>query len=403
MNDALTVAQFNETINIQLQTIGMVSVVGEITEKNITRNSGLMMTIKDEKENAILKLSGFAPRIKGINAVEVGMKIVANGVPQLYSPYGSFSLNIVSVVPYGEGSLKVAYERLKKLLESKGYFAPERKRRLPEFVTKIVLITADGSAAYTDFLKILNENSVGLDIGFYPVSVQGKNAVDEIVSAFGSIKNSADENNVDCVVLTRGGGSLEDLIAFNSEEVAEAVFASPFPVLSAVGHERDTSISDMVADIVASTPSQAAYYLAQHNDSFIDKYVQSIDDIEQRILGLLNMFDYTDKMRILRGRIEAELSRLDFSDKLRVVKQRLDGEVINYKTRVNSFHNLLASYDPRKVLERGYAIVRLNTGAESSRDGKVIKSIKQLSISDNVSIKVPDGTIGAEVKKLYKS
>lgn len=370
-NDTLTVAQFNEMFNIQLQTIGMLSVVGEITEKNITRNSGLMMTIKDEKENAILKLSGFAPRVKGVNAVEVGMKVIAHGVPQIYSPFGSFSLQVVSLVPYGEGSLKAAFERLKKLLEGKGFFAEERKRNLPEFVTKIALITADGSAAYTDFMKILKENEAGLDVDFYPVSVQGKNAIDEIVGALERIE----KESVDCVVLTRGGGSLEDLIAFNSEEIAEAVFACEAPVISAVGHERDTSISDLVADIVASTPSQAAYYLAEHNDNFLENYNQMLIDIQSRI--------------------SREISRFDYSDKLRLIRQRIISDFEGYQTKLVHYSSLLDSYDPRRVLKRGYSIVRSGSA--------LINSAEQLKIGDNLDIQLSKGSVGAAVKKIRKS
>lgn len=380
MKDILTVAQFNKIINVHLQTIGMISVVGEITEKQITRNSGLIMTIKDEKENSILKLTGFAPRIKGLSSVDVGMKIVANGVPQVYGPYGSFSLNIISVVPYGQGSLKAAFEKLKKLLEVKGFFAEERKRALPPFVTKIALITADNSAALSDFLKILKENETGLDIDFYPVSVQGKNSIDEITAALNSIQDSKQtstqetiqKDQVDCAVLTRGGGSLEDLLAFNSEEVAEAVFACKVPVISAVGHERDTSISDMVADIVASTPSQAAYYLASHNDAFLQSYVDTLGSFEQTIKN--------------------QIIGLDFSADLRSISQRLNSELANYKSKLENFTALLDSYDPRKVLKRGYAIVRAR--------GRILKSIKLIKEKDEVNINLTDGSFEASVKTI---
>jgi len=371
MDETLTVAQFNEIINIQLQTIGMISVVGEITEKNITRNSGLMLTIKDEKESAILKLSGFAPRVKGVNAVDVGMKIVAAGVPQLYSPFGSFSLQVVSLVPHGEGSLKAAFERLKKLLETKGYFERTRKRELPRFVTKIALITADKSAAYTDFMKILKETETGLDIDFAPVSVQGRNAVDEIVRALEVIEEDA----ADCVVLTRGGGSLEDLIAFNSEEVANAVFACKVPVVCAVGHERDISISDMVADIVASTPSQAAYYLAEHNDQFIQGYEDQISNLKERI--------------------EGELTKYDYSDKLRMIEQRILNSLENFRLQVANYQGLLESYDPRQVLKRGYAVVR-------GKD-KTIRTINDIKIDDDVQVRLSDGRFRAGVKEKFAS
>jgi len=282
-----TVAQFNELINVQLQTIGVVSVVGEITEKHLTRNSGLMMTIKDDEENAILKITGFAPRIKGVNTVDVGMKVVVTGVPRLYSPFGSFSIQAISFLPYGEGSLRAAFEKLKVILESKGYFAEDRKRSLPQYVTEIALVTAEESAAYIDFMKILKETKTCIDINLYPVHVQGKHAVQEIIQAL----VAASKDGADAVVLTRGGGSLEDLSAFNDEEVANAVFSCKVPIISAVGHEKDTSICDLVADIVASTPSQAAYYLADHNQGYIKSLREYTDSIFDHINILLKELD----------------------------------------------------------------------------------------------------------------
>ncbi len=407
-SEPLSVSQFNEVINVQLQNIGLVSVVGEITEKHISRNSGLMMTIKDEKQAAILKLSGFAPRVKGVNMVEVGMKIVAVGVPQIYAPFGSFSLQVVSLEPYGEGSLKIAFEKLKQLLEAKGYFAPERKRFLPEFVTRIALVTAEGSAAQTDFLKILGETKTGLDIDFYPVSVQGKNAVDEVVNSLNSIKSG----QVDCIVLTRGGGSLEDLIAFNSEEVANAVFAAKAPVISAVGHERDTSISDMVADIVASTPSQAAYYLAAHNDEFLKSIQEKISEFDSRISRLLEKFDYNYTLKFMSQKIDESIksldytyalksmnykivsmiATLDYSDKLSMMNFRIDQKLEQSKSLLIYSQKLLRSLNPKEVLNRGYALLRMNQ--------QIIKSAKDIKIQDNLEIQLTDGKIDSIVKNI---
>lgn len=396
MENILTVSQFNELINVQLQTIGLVAVVGEITEKQITRNSGLLMTIKDDKTNAILKLSGFAPRVKGVNSVDVGMKIVATGVPQVYAPYGSFSLQVVSLVPHGEGSLKAAFERLKQLLESKGYFAPERKRKLPSFVTKIALITAEGSAAYIDFIKILKETQTGLDIDFYPAAVQGKSAVGEVVKAINAASDKEKEKKTyDCIVLTRGGGSLEDLIAFNDEEVAEAVFASKIPVISAVGHERDTSISDLVADIVASTPSQAAYYLASHNNDFIQNYLDQLQSVENTLQNELLQFDYSPRLAAMENILKNAISKMDFSDKLVIIEQNISNKIDILKAKSESIQNLLDSYDPRKVIKRGYSVVHGEKGT--------IKSTKEVKLNDELSIRVIDGKIISQVKNIISN
>lgn len=379
MDQYITVSQFNELINIQLQTIGVVSVVGEITEKNISRNSGLMMTVKDEKENSILKVGGFAPRIKGVNTVDVGMKVVVTGVPQVYGPFGSFSIQAISLTPYGEGSLKAAFEKLKQTLESKGYFAEDRKRKLPQFVTEIALVTAEGSAAYIDFMKIINETNTCLDIDLYPVHVQGKYAVKEMVEAL----VAASDSEVDAVVLTRGGGSLEDLIAFNDEEIANAVFGCRRPVISAVGHERDTSISDLVADIVASTPSQAAYYLADHNQHYIDSLIEYTESLYDSIGQLLSELDYSKSLYECEQKINQLIKMFDYLDKLRLIEQSVSNMIIQLKRDIESKQTLLGSLNPENVLRRGYAIMKT--------EKEFIRSISQVTIDDELRIRLVDG------------
>ncbi len=368
----ITVAEFNKLIDLHLKSIGTVSVIGEITEKTITRNSGLIVTLKDidgENKTAILKLTGFAPHVKGVNSVEVGMKVVATGIPQLYSPFGAFSLQISSIQPFGKGSIKQAFEKLKALLEQEGLFDSKRKRSLPAVVTKIILITADNSAAKIDFLKILKETKTQLDIEFFPVNVQGKKAVDEIVRAF---KRANKRTEIDCIVLTRGGGSLEDLLAFNSEEVARAIFSSKYPVISAVGHERDTSISDMVADIVASTPSQAAYYLANHNQAFLENYIENLDSFYNKI---------TSDITFLESRLNLQLIYTKINEKLNLFKQK-----------ATTFSSILTAYNPKEAFKRGFALVRKNS--------KIIKSKKELKLNDKLKITLQDGDISSLVIEL---
>ncbi|MFW5703135.1 MAG: exodeoxyribonuclease VII large subunit, partial [Candidatus Dojkabacteria bacterium] len=174
--------------------------------------------------------------------------------------------------------------------------APERKRELPEVIKRIALITADGSAALEDFLKILREYNSAIEIDLYPVSVQGQKSVMEIVQTFAQIKEDTEKSDVDAIVLTRGGGSLEDLGSFNSEDVAKAIFSSPTPVVCAVGHEVDISIADMVADVRASTPSQAAYYLASRNEQFINLANQILDSIERSLRELMPRTDQLDNV-----------------------------------------------------------------------------------------------------------
>ncbi len=366
----LNVNEFNELVDIHLKSLGYISVIGEITEKHITKNSGLIITLKDidAKKSAILKLTGFAPRIKGINSVDVGMKVVASGIAQLYSPFGNFSLQISSIFPFGKGAIKESFEKLKLQLQKEGLFDKRRKRELPKFITKIALITADKSAALTDFIKILNETKTSLNIKFIPVSVQGKNAIDEIINAFKIINTKL--KDIDAVVLTRGGGSLEDLLAFNSEEVARAIFASKYPVISAVGHERDISIADMVADIVASTPSQSAYYLANHNQNFLEQLFEINNNLYEKIKGTLTLADRKDLINTIYLQIKVLLDR--------------------YNEKQKSLESLFEAYNPKKILKKGYAVIR--------RNGKAINSYKLLKQNDLIDITFKDGDIKAKIK-----
>lgn len=385
----VSVAQFNALVNQHLQTIGEVIVEGEITQMNVSARGGVNIVMKDVKEQAVINVSGYEPQIQGIKMVREGMQVAIYGIPQVWSPTGRLSVSIHKIVPLGEGALKEAYELLKAKLKNEGLFDESRKRPLPDYVTHIALITAAGSAALLDFLKILSENNSGLEIDFYSVSVQGKYSEREIIAAL----NAADTKEYDCIVLTRGGGSLEDLLTFNEEQVARAIFALHTPVLVAVGHERDESIADFVADVRASTPSQAAYYLVNTNLQFIASLETQAGVIEQLYINRLNQV----KMA-LSGKLAGIDSRL--LGEVRQMRSKLDHaqllidrfpDTVNESTRkLLELERLLRSLNPRNVLNRGFAIVR-------NSQGRVVSSKVNVKSGDDIAIEVKDGMIEAEV------
>ncbi|KXK26398.1 MAG: Exodeoxyribonuclease 7 large subunit [candidate division WS6 bacterium OLB20] len=170
--DAITVAQFNSLIRSQLETIGPMIVEGEIVQMNVTARGGVNIDLKDPKGSALVRVSGYAPTIQGIHTVKEGDSVAVWGTPTLWEEKGLFSIKAFKLMPLGEGALREAYEMLKTKLAAEGLFDEDRKRPLPEYVTRIALITAKGSAAESDFLKILRENEAGLEIDFYPVHVQ---------------------------------------------------------------------------------------------------------------------------------------------------------------------------------------------------------------------------------------
>src|SRR3989338_31502 len=247
-----TVSEFVSYIRDFLrENVGFVLIQGEASGLHITQDRFVWFELKDKDTSVSCFMMKWELKVP----LEDGMEIKVLGLPQLFQKSGRFHIRVEELELVGAGALQKAFEALKKKLEKEGLFAEARKRALPRFPEAIGLITSPDAAAYTDVLRILKNRWAGLTIKFYPVAVQGIGSVKEIVRAFDYFNYS---KNVEVIILTRGGGSLEDLQSFNSEDVARAIFSSAIPVVCGVGHERDESLSDYVADLRASTPSNAA-------------------------------------------------------------------------------------------------------------------------------------------------
>ncbi len=357
--EALSVSEFNLLIRDVLSNLGTFRVKGEITEFNISQNQGLNITLSDGKSN--LRVGGYVPFVRGIDLVEKDMDVIVEGIADFYIPYGTFALKAISIEPLGEGALAVAYQNLKEKLEREGLFAIEHKKPLPEYIDKIALLTGKDSAAYSDFIKILKENNSSIEILFYPVIVQGVNSVNSIKKALMDAKKT----DVDVIVLSRGGGSLEDLKSFNSEELARFIFSCPKPVIVGVGHEKDESICDFVADVRASTPSQAAYYIVAQNKDFVDNVIEFGDKIGKELIGMI------------------EKQNQEIDNYLFTIEVYVSKMIERLKTRLDNFSRILKSYNIKSVLKRGFAIVQ---------KGKIhIKSVKKVIRGDRLSTIVKDG------------
>lgn len=392
MEPRFSVAEFNDVINKTLQAVGDVVVEGEITQLGVTAKGGVNIVIKDPTVAAVLNLSGYAPRIEGLKFIKEGMKVAAWGIPALWSQGGKFSLQIYKILPLGEGALKEAYEQLKRQLAAEGLFAEERKRPLPEVITRVALLTGRDSAAQSDFLKILRENQAGINVDYYPVQVQGKYAEKEIL---GTLKY-ADAQGYDCVVLVRGGGSLEDLITFNSEKLARLLFSMRTPVVVGIGHERDESIADYVADVRASTPSQAAYYLVTNNNNYVLAQEQKVEFIKAQLERNLNIWKLKAEkgtagiMQKLLFQIEIVKSK---AQKLRYLIQQLPLQIEQNKQKLTALERLLKSLDPQNVLQRGYSIIK-------NEAGTVITSSKQTKVGENIAITLKHGKLLSNILKI---
>lgn len=363
-------------------------VEGEVSEYKVNQDKWVFFKIKDEHST----LECFSIKFKIHVPLEDGMRVRVYGHPRIYPKTGRFSINVEWAEPTGEGALKRAFELLKAELEKEGLFAPERKRALPRFPKTIGLIASKESAAYGDFIKVLKERFGGIHIFFYHVRVQGSEAIADIEKAFSYFNLRHTELGVEAIVLVRGGGSLEDLAAFNSREVAYAVFGSLTPVIVGVGHEEDVTIADFVADVRASTPSNAGELLVPYRGDVWARVSSMAAAMESELLSRVNS---------AARDMDAHVSRLDRvmlsrSHALAVLRQKLSYQ-LNYfaeriilgQSKVDHFTRLLSSFSPLAVLERGYAIVK--------KGGRVMASARGLHTKDTIDIRFRDGEVGAEI------
>jgi exodeoxyribonuclease VII large subunit len=307
-----------------------------------------------------------------------GMEVIARGSLNVYPPQGKYQLKVEELIPKGLGAQEAALRQLKEKLAAKGYFRPDRKRPLPRYPYRVALVTSPTGAAVRDMLEILGRRWPTTEIWICPVRVQGDAAATEIASAFALLNRVA---GVDVIILGRGGGSTEDLGAFNDERVADAVFNSRIPVVAAIGHEIDVTIADLVADMRALTPSEAAERV-----------------VPDRVELLKLLADSDSRLReLLSARLESAHRRLtDFAERrvfnrplerIQVAEQRLDelGERLNrswrqrlaqWQQRIQATAGRLETLSPLNVLSRGYSLTK------RASDQKVVRTADQVQPGD---------------------
>ena len=368
-----------------------VFVTGEISNFKNHYSGHMYMTIKDEG-GAIksVMFSSYASRLKFVP--ENGMKVIILGSVSLYNKDGSYQLYITDMQPDGVGALNLAYEQLKEKLGKEGLFNTEFKKPIPKFPKKIGVMTAPDGAAVRDIFSVLKRRYPVAEIVFCPVAVQGASAAPEITKA---IKLFNEQNAADVLIVGRGGGSLEDLWAFNEEIVARAIFESKIPVISAVGHETDFTIADFVADLRAPTPSAAAELAVP--DVFELK--SDLMGLRQHLSVLMRNMIETEKEKI--GNYEKQITILSPVNKIQNSRQELSNlyeKVVNSmtfkmndeKSKIALLSSKLNALSPLNVLSRGYSI--------AYNDNKPIKSVSDVKKGDNIKIQVTDGEFFAEVK-----
>ncbi|MBN2291741.1 MAG: exodeoxyribonuclease VII large subunit, partial [Pirellulales bacterium] len=282
-------------------TFPSVWVAGEISDFARPRSGHCYLTLKDDRcQMRAVIWKGTAARLKF--DVEDGLEVVCRGHIDVYAPRGSYQLIVEEIQPRGVGALELALRKLREKLASEGLFEPARKKRLPAFARRVGVVTSPTGAAVRDFLEVLRRRWRGVDVLVAPTRVQGEGAAAEIAAAIADLNRMP--SDIDCIVVTRGGGSLEDLWAFNEEPVVRAVAASHIPVISAIGHEIDVTLTDLAADVRAATPSEAAELVAPT----ADEISASLGHLGARLVSALR-HNASNAKRRLDGVINARAFR----------------------------------------------------------------------------------------------
>ncbi len=366
MERILSVGQLVTILNDTLElSYPHLEVEGEVVGFKVWKNRLAFFDLQDEEAT----INCMVPISRIDTPIEDGMRVRVIATPKVRNN-GRLSIAVTRISPSGEGALMRAFQLLKERLEKEGIFASERKRSIPQFPETIGLITASDSAAFHDFIKTINQRWNGIDIKFLPVTVQGEAAPEEIVEAIGYFDNLA--RPVDTLILTRGGGSVEDLAVFNVESVVRAVAASRTPIVVGVGHEVDMSLADLAADKRAATPTDAAV-VATPDKSQVSEHIN-------RLAG--------DMLRELEVKIEVKNQQWgELSDLLMGAPGRLIAE---RKDRISYIERILQGLNPEAILRQGYAIVRNN--------GSLVRSGKDVKKGDRLMIQLAKDQIVAEVQ-----
>jgi exodeoxyribonuclease VII large subunit len=367
-----TVSELNQIVKGTLETrLGAFWVVGEISNFRVPPSGHYYFTLKDDKSQISAVM--FRRQGRGLSfAPEDGMEILCFGRVSLYSVRGDLQLYVEMMEPRGQGALFLAFEQLKKKLAAEGLFAQERKRSLPFLPASIGLVTSEKGAALRDMLRIIGDRFPQRRIVIRPVKVQGEQAAEEIASGIDELGRSGE---VEVMIVGRGGGSLEDLWAFNEEIVARAIFNAPVPVISAVGHEIDFTIADFVADQRAPTPTAAAEMVVPRRADLAEQMATLDARLRRAIQAAVDAA--TEEWRGLVKRLA------DPGRKLRENQQRLDELSIDLlrrfqerlrlsQDRLSQVAGRLDALSPLAVLDRGYSITHKMSGEEIVKDASVL-------------------------------
>jgi exodeoxyribonuclease VII large subunit len=393
----LSVGELTDLVKGELEDIFPdVWVSGEISNFSKPHSGHCYLTLKDD-----------AAQIRAViwrtTAARVpfdlhdGLEVICQGGLEVYAPRGTYQLVIRQIQPQGLGALELALRQLRAKLEAEGLFAAARKRPLPRFPRRIAVVTSPTGAAVRDFLEVLRRRWRGADVWILPVRVQGAGAAAEVVAAIQRANRLADR--IDCLVVARGGGSLEDLWTFNEEAVVRAIVASRIPVVSAIGHEIDVTLSDLAADVRALTPSEAAELIVPARDELLAVLRQH----QRRLLLALER-----RVALARRKLEMLASRREFRkplervhnlsrrlDELELCLNRaIDTHLKTGRRRLEHATQRLESLSPLGVLGRGYSLT------QRTADGSLVRDAQGLEVGETITSRFARGTAISRVEKI---
>ena len=385
MQDSL---QFTPTefINVVNQTLeyaySSVLLTGEVGSFKVNQGKWVFFDLKDDESSVPCFMALWNLRMP----LEDGMKVVVRGVPKM-TKWGKFSFTVNAVKPVGEGSLKKAYEMLKKKLTKEGLFDPAKKRKIPEDISKLGVISSTQAAGYADFIKILNARWGSMKVQVAHTQVQGLDAPDQIIRA---LQYFNERSEVEAIAILRGGGSADDLAAFNDEELVRAVAASKIPVITGIGHEVDESLCDLAADVRASTPSNAAEMLTRDRVEEKLKLTRMMRTAKQTVLQEIERARLNNRETVERVSRSLRLKFIEpmlaaNREKIERALKEINRKYYELENDLRHKMKLLEVLNPEKVLSQGYAIL----------SGKI-------SPGEMIDITTHDKEIKAEVKELHE-
>ena len=444
MTEYLTVSNLTKYLKLKFDRdpyLERVYLTGQVSNFR-KRPSHQYFSLKDDK--AVIQATMWSGVYQKLGFdLEEGMQINAIGRIKLYEPAGSYSIVIEKAVPDGIGALAVKFEQLKQALSKEGLFKPEHKQELPRFTRKIGVITSQSGAVIQDIITTVGRRFPGVEILLYPTKVQGEGAAQEVVA---NIQRANLRDDVDVLIVGRGGGSIEDLWAFNEEMLVRAIFESRIPVISSVGHETDTTLADFVADKRAATPTAAAElatpvtkadflnhlhqqesraYKAMNNrikwlqnqvnrisqsvifrqpERLYDGYIQALDRLSQRlesrmkeVYGQKNQMAILVERRLQSFNLESKLLayREGINQQLRLLKSNMANIYDNKLAKADKAIESLTMLDTSRIVARGYAIVE--------QGGRVIDSVDKIEKTKEMTIQMKDGRVDVEVKNVQKN